>query len=90
MYRPWPAAEPAAIPGRVELRALLLAYILTLALQIVTTGAVLKQGSTPIVALTAIHAALVAAMFWMLFFNGLVATQVRCSFLEFSDISWQL
>lgn len=90
MYLAWPVAEPVAIPGRVELRALLLAYILSLALQITTTGSVLKQGSTPIVVLTAIHAALVAAMFWMLFFNGLVATQVRCSLLEFSEMSLQL
>lgn len=90
MHRSWSAAKPSAIPGRVELRSLLLAYILSLALQIVTTGAVLKQGTTAIVALTAIHAALVAAMFWMLFFNGLVATQVRCNFLESSEMNLQL
>ncbi|CAG7850597.1 SubName: Full=Related to export control protein CHS7 {ECO:0000313/EMBL:CCA71545.1} [Serendipita indica DSM 11827] len=65
-----------AAVGRVELRSLLSAYLLTLALQIVTNGSVLQQGSTPLVVLTAIHAALVAALFWFLLFNGIVATQV--------------
>lgn len=60
----------------MELRAFLGAYILTLILQILTNGAVLEQGSTPILILTAIHAAIVAGMFWFLVFNGIVATQV--------------
>lgn len=65
-----------AAVGRVELRTFLLFYILSLALQIVTTGSVLQQGGTPITVLTAIHAAVVASMFWLLFWNGLVATQL--------------
>ena len=36
----------------------------------------LEQGSTALVALTAIHAGLVAALFWSLLANALVATQV--------------
>jgi hypothetical protein len=39
-------------------------------------GSFLEQGSTPLVALTAVHAGLVAALFWSLLANGLVATQV--------------
>ncbi|KAG8812754.1 hypothetical protein FRC17_001838 [Serendipita sp. 399] len=61
-----------AAVGRVELRTLLFVYVLSLALQIVTNGSVLRQGSTPIVILTAIHAAIVAAFFWFLIFNGVV------------------
>lgn len=65
-----------AAVGRVELRTFLLFYVLSLALQIVTTGAVLEQGGTPITVLTAIHAAIVALLFWFLFWNGVVATQI--------------
>ncbi|KAG8826511.1 hypothetical protein FRC19_008763 [Serendipita sp. 401] len=65
-----------AAVGRVELRTLLLLYVLSLGLQIVTNGSVLRQGGTPIVALTAIHAAVTAAFFWFLIFNGVVATQI--------------
>jgi hypothetical protein len=35
-----------------------------------------RQGSTALVVLTAIHAGLVAALFWALIANALVATQV--------------
>jgi len=73
---PQPPTNRPLLAGRVELRSFLMAYILSLALQIVTTGSVLEQGGTPIVVLTAIHAGVVAASFWLLFFNGLVATQV--------------
>jgi hypothetical protein len=78
----WPArSKPSLTPslaytGRIELRTFLFAYILSLALQIVTTGSVLAQGGTAITVLTAVHAAIVASMFWLLFWNGLVATQV--------------
>ncbi|KAJ3835157.1 chitin synthase III catalytic subunit, partial [Lentinula raphanica] len=61
--------------GRVELRNLLVIYFLTLPFQLLTTGAVLEQGSTALVALTAIHAGLVAAFFWALIMNALIATQ---------------
>ncbi|KIM31365.1 hypothetical protein M408DRAFT_258253 [Serendipita vermifera MAFF 305830] len=33
-------------------------------------------GGTPITVLTAIHAAIVALLFWFLFWNGVVATQI--------------
>lgn len=77
LHVPDPSLTPnLAHIGRVELRTFLLAYILSLALQIVTTGSVLGQGGTAITVLTAVHAATVASMFWLLFWNGLVATQV--------------
>ncbi|KAF9456381.1 chitin synthase III catalytic subunit [Collybia nuda] len=65
-----------AAVGRIELRALLILYALSLPLQLLTTGAVLKQGELPIVVLTALHAGVVAALFWALLANGVVATQV--------------
>lgn len=69
--------------GRVEFRYLLILYLLTLPFQLLTTGSLLEQGSTALVALTAIHAGLVATLFWTLLFNGLVATQ----FVEDGTIS---
>jgi len=65
-----------AAVGRSELRLFLLLYLLTLPLQLLTTGSVLEQGSTALVVLTAIHAGLVAATFWALLANAIVATQV--------------
>ena len=67
---------PNPSPGRVELRAFLAVYLFTLLLQLITTGSLLEQGTTPLVVLTAIHAGAVAALFWMLLGNALVATQV--------------
>jgi hypothetical protein len=64
------------LPGRIEIRIFLILYILTLPFQLLTTGAVLEQGTKPLVVLTAIHAGLVAALFWSLLANALVATQV--------------
>jgi len=65
-----------AAVGRVEFRIFLALYFLTLPLQLITTGAFLRQGSTPLVILTAIHAGVVAALFWTLLANSLIATQV--------------
>jgi len=65
-----------AAVGRIEFRALLLVYLLTLPLQLVTTGSFLEQGTTTLVVFTAIHAGAVAVLFWMLLGNALVATQV--------------
>lgn len=64
------------VTGRTEIRIFLVLYALTLPFQLLTTGAVLEQGSTALVVLTAIHAGFVAALFWSLLANGLVATQV--------------
>lgn len=64
------------IPGRVEFRAFLAVYLLTLLLQLFTTGSFLEQGTTALVVLTAIHAGAVATLFWMLLGNALVATQI--------------
>ncbi|KAF7317686.1 hypothetical protein MKEN_00856300 [Mycena kentingensis (nom. inval.)] len=72
----WVTNKRKAAVGRIELRTFLMLYFLTLPLQLITTGSFLEQGSTSLVALTAIHAGLVAALFWSLLANGLVATQV--------------
>ncbi|KAK7043078.1 hypothetical protein VNI00_008432 [Paramarasmius palmivorus] len=65
-----------AAVGRVEFRYFLILYLLTLPFQLLTNGGLLEQGSTALVALTAIHAGLVAALFWALLANSLVATQI--------------
>jgi len=65
-----------AAVGRVELRALLLLYAVTLPLQLITTGSLLRQSSEALVILTAIHAGSVAITFWALLANAVVATQV--------------
>lgn len=62
--------------GRFELIFFLVLYLLSLPVQILTTGSFLEQGSTALVALTAIHVGLVVALFWVLLANGIVATQV--------------
>jgi Chitin synthase export chaperone len=67
---------PPPFPGRVENRIFLILYFLTLPFQFLSTGAVLEQGTKAFVILTAIHAGLVAALFWGLVANALVATQV--------------
>lgn len=51
-------------------------YLISLPLQLVTTGALLEQGSTGLTAVTAVHAAVVATLFWSLLANGLIATQI--------------
>ncbi|VDC05846.1 unnamed protein product [Peniophora sp. CBMAI 1063] len=65
-----------AAVGRVELTAFLIAYLITLPLQILSTGSFLEQGSTALTAITAVHAGTVAALFWTLLGNAIVATQV--------------
>lgn len=40
------------------------------------TGAVLQQGTTALVVLTAIHAGVVVALFWALLANAVIAMQV--------------
>ncbi|KAF6750664.1 chitin synthase III catalytic subunit [Ephemerocybe angulata] len=65
-----------AAVGRIELRSFLTLYLLTLPLQLLSTGALLAQGSTALVVLTAVHAGMVAALFWTLLANAIVATQV--------------
>jgi len=65
-----------AAVGRIELRTFLTLYFISLPLQLLTTGSYLRQSSTALVVLTAIHAGVVAALFWVLLANALVATQV--------------
>ncbi|KAI6101518.1 chitin synthase III catalytic subunit [Pisolithus croceorrhizus] len=70
------AGRRKAAVGRSEIRILFFIYLATLLLQLLTTGSLLEQGSTALVALTAIHAGLVATLFWWLLGNAIVATQV--------------
>ena len=65
-----------SLTGRVELRLFLVLYFLSLPFQLLTTGSVLEQGSLPLTVITAIHGGIVAALFWGLLANALVATQM--------------
>ncbi|KAH9948055.1 chitin synthase III catalytic subunit [Amylocystis lapponica] len=71
----WTSRRKAAV-GRVELRLFLILYLLTLPLQLITTGSFLEQGSTALTAISAVHAGLVATTFWTLLGNGLISTQL--------------
>ncbi|KAI0938300.1 hypothetical protein AcV5_000008 [Taiwanofungus camphoratus] len=71
----WTSRRKAAV-GRVEFRIFLVLYLLTLPMQLITTGSFLEQGSTALTAITAVHAGLVASTFWALLGNALVSTQV--------------
>ena len=62
--------------GRVKLRTFLGLYLLTLPLQLLTTGSLLEQGSTALVVFTAIHAGVVAGLSWALLANAIITTQV--------------
>ncbi|CAL1708377.1 unnamed protein product [Somion occarium] len=72
----WFTSRRRAAVARVEFRLFLILYFLTLPFQLITTGSFLRQGSTALVVLTAIHAGLVAATFWALLGNAIVSTQV--------------
>jgi len=65
-----------AAVGRTELRIFFGVYLLTLIFQILTTGSVIQQGTKGLVILTAIHAGLIATLFWTLLGNAIVATQI--------------
>lgn len=65
-----------SLTGRIELRLFLVLYFLSLPFQLLTTGSVLEQGSLGLTVITAIHGGIVAALFWGLLANALVATQV--------------
>ncbi|CDO76680.1 hypothetical protein BN946_scf184305.g12 [Trametes cinnabarina] len=71
----WTSRRRAAV-GRAEFRQFLVLYFLTLPFQLISTGAFLQQGSTALTVITAIHAGLVAATFWALLGNAIIATQV--------------
>ncbi|CCM00455.1 uncharacterized protein FIBRA_02488 [Fibroporia radiculosa] len=70
------ARRRKAAVGRIEFCQFLTLYFLTLPFQLITTGSFLEQGSTPLTAITAVHAGLVAATFWALLGNALVSTQL--------------
>ncbi|EKM56276.1 uncharacterized protein PHACADRAFT_253316 [Phanerochaete carnosa HHB-10118-sp] len=75
-YLAWITGRRKAAVGRTEFRIFLGCYLLTLLLQILTTGAFLEQGSDALTVLTAIHAGAVAATFWTLLGTAIVSTQV--------------
>ncbi|KAG6875149.1 hypothetical protein C0993_010582 [Termitomyces sp. T159_Od127] len=52
----WLVHRRRAAVGRIELRTLLAVYAVTLPLNAITTGSFIRQGSTALVVLTAIHA----------------------------------
>ncbi|KXN86845.1 Chitin synthase export chaperone [Leucoagaricus sp. SymC.cos] len=72
----WGCQKRIAAVGRVEFRALLSTYLVSLILQIVTGGALLEQGTQAIGALTAIHCGIVASLFWVLLWNAFTTTQL--------------
>ncbi|THH26624.1 hypothetical protein EUX98_g7563 [Antrodiella citrinella] len=76
IYLVWGVIRRRAAVGRLEFCILLILYLFTLPLQLITTGSFLHQGSTALVVLTAIHAGLVAATFWALLGNGILSTQI--------------
>jgi len=65
-----------AAVGRVEFRIFLFLYLISLPLNLISTGSLLEQNSKGLVIVTAIHAGVVAAVFWSILANGIVATQV--------------
>ncbi|KAG5350685.1 hypothetical protein C0989_009823 [Termitomyces sp. Mn162] len=67
----WLTHRRKAAVGRIKLRSV---YAITLLLNAITTGAFL-QGSAAFVVLTALHVGFVAAFFWGLLANAIVATQ---------------
>jgi Chitin synthase export chaperone len=62
--------------GRSEFRIFLALYLVSLPLQLLTTGSVIQQGSTGLVVLTALHAGVIAALFWALLGNAIISTQL--------------
>ena len=75
LYLIYLASRRTAAVGRVEFCAFLVVYAVSLPLQILTTGGVLRQGEIAIVVATAMHAGTVAAMFCSLVGNAVVAMQ---------------
>lgn len=76
LYMSMRVGRRKAAVGRIEFRWFLFVYALSLVLQILTTGSYLQQGSTALVVLTALHAGVVAALFWLLLANAVISTQV--------------
>lgn len=62
--------------GRIEFGVFLAMYLLTLLLQLISTGSLLSQGSVALVTITAIHAGTIAALFLTLLANAVIATRV--------------
>ncbi|KAF8583593.1 hypothetical protein K439DRAFT_1647190 [Ramaria rubella] len=65
-----------AAVARIELLYFLVLYLISLPLQLLTTASYLNQGSTALTAITAVHAGIVAALFWTLLGNALVSIQI--------------
>jgi len=65
-----------AAVARIEMLYFLVLYLVSLPLQLVTTSAFLQQGTKGLVVVTAVHAGVVAALFWTLLGNALISMQV--------------
>jgi len=65
-----------AAVGRIEIRTLFMVYLVSLPLQLISTGAILRQGSKALTAVTAVHAGIIAALFAALLANAIISTQV--------------
>ncbi|KAF7761592.1 hypothetical protein Agabi119p4_9584 [Agaricus bisporus var. burnettii] len=72
----WGCQKRIAAVGRVEFRAFLVTYFVSLVFQLVTAGALLEQGTRAIGVLTAIHTGIVSAMFWTLLWYAITTTQI--------------
>jgi len=70
------ALRRKAAVARIELLYFLTLYLISLPLQLISTSSFLQQGSTALVAITALHAGVVAALFWCLLGNALISMQV--------------
>lgn len=71
-----PRSQSWWLKGRVEFRAFLVTYFVSLVFQLVTAGALLEQGTRAIGVLTAIHTGIVSAMFWTLLWYAITTTQI--------------
>jgi beta-lactamase regulating signal transducer with metallopeptidase domain len=69
--------SPSLIPSTFTYRSSGVSqfYSLTLPLRILTTANVLKQGSSGLAVLSAVHVGLIVGIMWILLGNAVVATQ---------------
>lgn len=67
--------------ARIELLYFLTLYLVSIPLQLVTTSSFLHQGSTALIAVTAVHAGIVAALFWCLLGECIVLFTSFCPLL---------
>ena len=76
--------------ARIELLYFLTLYLVSIPLQLVTTSSFLHQGSTALIAVTAVHAGIVAALFWCLLGECIVLFTSFRPFVMFPPLSQPL